>query len=85
VIPPLDIFKLEPDGQLLWKGTAEDLATAKFNVKPLVTNSPGEYTSSTTNKRRYRRELVRLVTRSEEQINSRGFGHGATQEQKHPH
>jgi hypothetical protein len=25
VIPPLDIFKLEPDGQLLWKGTAEDV------------------------------------------------------------
>jgi hypothetical protein len=43
VIPPLDIFKLEPEGQLLWKATAEDLATAKLNVKILATDSPGDY------------------------------------------
>jgi hypothetical protein len=43
VIPPLDIFKLEPDGHLVWKGTAEDLGTAKLNVKVLATNSPGDY------------------------------------------
>jgi hypothetical protein len=43
MIPPLDIFKLEPDGQLVWKGTAEDLGTAKLNVKVLATNSPGDY------------------------------------------
>jgi hypothetical protein len=43
MIPPLDIFKLEPDGQLVWKGTAEDLVTAKLNVKVLATNSPADY------------------------------------------
>ena len=43
MIPPLDIFKLEPDGQLVWKGTAADLITAKSNVKVLATNSPGDY------------------------------------------
>jgi hypothetical protein len=43
VIPPLDIFKLEPDGSLMWKATATDLGTAKLNVEVLATNSPGEY------------------------------------------
>ena len=43
MIPPLDIFKLEPDGKLMWKGTAADLGTAKLNVKALATKSPGDY------------------------------------------
>jgi hypothetical protein len=43
VIPPLDIFKLQPDGNLLWKGTAADFGTAKLNVKALATKSPGDY------------------------------------------
>jgi hypothetical protein len=43
VIPPLDIFKLEPNGNLVWKGTAADLGTAKTNIKILATNSPGDY------------------------------------------
>jgi hypothetical protein len=41
--PPLDIFKLEPDGSLVWKGTATDLGSAELNVKVLATDSPGEY------------------------------------------
>jgi hypothetical protein len=43
VIPTLDIFKLQPDGNLLWKGTAEDLGTAKLNVQVLAADSPGDY------------------------------------------
>jgi hypothetical protein len=88
VIPPLDIFKLEPDGQLVWKGTAEDFITAKSNVKVLATNSPGDYViyigRQNHRQTRYRRELVRLVARSEEHINygHNGFGHRARANRK---
>jgi hypothetical protein len=40
---PLDIFKLENDGSIVWKGTAETLAIAKLSVKTLAETSPGDY------------------------------------------
>jgi hypothetical protein len=44
-IPPLDIFKLEPDGSLVWKGTAADLGSAELTVKVkvLAFDSHSEY------------------------------------------
>jgi hypothetical protein len=40
---PLDIFKLENDGSVVWKGTAETLEVAKVSVKKLAEASPGDY------------------------------------------
>jgi hypothetical protein len=40
---PLDIFKFENDGSIVWKGTAETLETAKLSVKRLIETSPGDY------------------------------------------
>jgi hypothetical protein len=44
-IPPLDIFKLEPDGSVVWKGAVTDLGSAELSVKVKVVafDSPGEY------------------------------------------
>ena len=43
MIPPLDIFKKEKEGTLIWKGTAENLEVAKLSVKHLADITPGEY------------------------------------------
>jgi hypothetical protein len=43
MVPPLDIFKREKDGTMIWKGTAESLEVAKLSVKVLAATSPGEY------------------------------------------
>jgi hypothetical protein len=43
MIPPLDIFKKQLDGTLLWKGTAENLEVAKLSVRVLANISPGHY------------------------------------------
>jgi hypothetical protein len=40
---PLDIFKLENDGSVVWKGTAENLEVAKLSVKGMAESSPGDY------------------------------------------
>jgi len=40
---PLDIFKLEKDGSLLWKGTAENIEIARLSVKALLASSPADY------------------------------------------
>jgi hypothetical protein len=40
---PLDIFKLENDGSVAWKGTAENLEIAKLSVKVMAETSPGDY------------------------------------------
>jgi hypothetical protein len=39
----LDIFKMENDGRIVWKGTAENLEVAKLSVKTLAGTSPGDY------------------------------------------
>jgi hypothetical protein len=43
MLRPLDIFKLENDGSIVWKGTAETLENAKLSVKILAETSPGDY------------------------------------------
>jgi hypothetical protein len=40
---PLDIFKTDPDGSVLWRGAAETLAAAKARIQSLALSSPGEY------------------------------------------
>ena len=40
---PLDIFKIESDGQLLWQGAVESFAAAKARILELTMASPGEY------------------------------------------
>lgn len=40
---PLDIFKFESDGSIVWKGTAQTLEIAKLSVKALAAASPGDY------------------------------------------
>jgi hypothetical protein len=43
MLRPLDIFKLENDGSIVWKGIAETLENAKLSVKILAETSPGDY------------------------------------------
>jgi hypothetical protein len=43
MLPPLDIFKTDSDGGVLWRGAAETLAAAKSSIKKLALSAPGEY------------------------------------------
>ena len=40
---PLDIFKTNSDGSVLWRGAAEDFVAAKRHIEKLALSSPGEY------------------------------------------
>ena len=40
---PLDIFKTDPDGGVLWRGAANDFASAKKCIEKLALSAPGEY------------------------------------------
>jgi hypothetical protein len=40
---PLDIFKTDSGGGVLWRGTAETLIAAKAHIQELAASSPGEY------------------------------------------
>ncbi|MCU1244014.1 MAG: hypothetical protein JWO71_4740 [Candidatus Acidoferrum typicum] len=40
---PLDIFKADPDGTVLWRGAAENFVAARACIKKLALSSPGEY------------------------------------------
>jgi hypothetical protein len=40
---PLDIFKTDSDGSVLWRGAAEDFVAAKRRIEKLALSSPGEY------------------------------------------
>jgi hypothetical protein len=40
---PLDIFKTDSDGSVLWQGAAETLVAAKLRIQRLALSSPGEY------------------------------------------
>jgi hypothetical protein len=39
----LDIFKTDPDGQVLWLGGIEGSGAAEGRIKELATSSPGEH------------------------------------------
>lgn len=43
MIAPLDIFVVQKDGSLLWKGTAENFEVAKLSVQTLMASTPGDY------------------------------------------
>lgn len=43
MVNPLDIFKRDSDGSVLWRGAAENLAAAKACIKKFAISSPGEY------------------------------------------
>ena len=40
---PLDIFKTDPDGSVLWRGAVETVEAAKARIQKLALSSPGEY------------------------------------------
>ena len=40
---PLDIFKTDSDGSVLWQGAAETLVAARLRIQRLGLSSPGEY------------------------------------------
>ena len=40
---PLDIFKTDSDGSVIWRGAAETFAAAKAYIKELAASAPGEY------------------------------------------
>jgi hypothetical protein len=40
---PFDIFRAEPDGNILWRGAAKTLDEAKTRVKEFAKSSPAEY------------------------------------------
>jgi hypothetical protein len=40
---PLDIFKTDSDGGVLWRGAAEDFVSAKKCIEKLALSAPGEY------------------------------------------
>jgi len=43
MIPPFDIFRLELDGHLVWRGTAETLELARLRIKVLKDSEPADY------------------------------------------
>ena len=43
MIPPFDIFRVEMDGHLEWKGVAETLDLARLRIKILMVSEPAEY------------------------------------------
>jgi hypothetical protein len=40
---PLDIFKTDSDGGVLWRGSAETFIAAKARIQTLALSCPGEY------------------------------------------
>jgi len=40
---PLDVFKTDSDGSVLWRGAAEDFVAAKAWIQKLAASAPGEY------------------------------------------
>ena len=43
MIPPFDIFSVEPDGDLVWQAMAESLDVARLRIKTLMGVQPGDY------------------------------------------
>jgi hypothetical protein len=43
MIPPLDIFRLESDGQLIWRASADGDDAAQRRVKSLMASEPADY------------------------------------------
>lgn len=43
MVPPFDIFRVEADGRLLWKDTAETFDLARLLIKILMGSHPSDY------------------------------------------
>jgi hypothetical protein len=43
MLPPFDIFRVETDGHLLRKDTAETLVLARLRIKILMVSQPGDF------------------------------------------
>jgi hypothetical protein len=43
LLPPFDIFRVEPEGHLVWKDTAETLELARLRIKLLTISRPGRF------------------------------------------
>jgi hypothetical protein len=43
MLPPFDIFRVETDGHLVWKDTAETYDYARLLIKVLMGSHPGDY------------------------------------------
>lgn len=43
VFYPLDIFKTDSDGSVLWRGAEENLVAAKRRIEQLSLSAPGDY------------------------------------------
>jgi len=69
---PLDIFKTDPDGGVLWRGAAEDFASAKKCIEKLAISAPGEYLI--LNQRTGQSQRVSAVARDNAALSSRDSG-----------
>jgi hypothetical protein len=43
MVPPFDIFRVESDGHLVWRDTAETLDLARLRIKILMLAQPADY------------------------------------------
>lgn len=43
MVPALDIFRVEPDGHLVWCSAADDLDAARRRVRILMASQPADY------------------------------------------
>lgn len=43
MVPPLDIFRVAPDGHLVWRSAAESFETAQRRVRILMAIEPADY------------------------------------------
>jgi len=43
MLPSLDIFKIDSDGGVLWRGAVKSFAVAQARIQMLGLSSPGEY------------------------------------------
>jgi hypothetical protein len=43
MIPSFDIFKIDPDGRVLWCAAVENVVAAKTRIKKLAESSAGDY------------------------------------------
>jgi hypothetical protein len=43
MLPPFDIFRVETDGRLVWKDTAQTFDLARLRIKILMISQPGDF------------------------------------------
>jgi hypothetical protein len=43
MIPCFDIFRIDSDARVIWRGAAESLVVAEAKIQKLAASTPGEY------------------------------------------